>query len=486
MRAAGRGALALVAVGLVALGCGGSPPATRDELMNPETCRGCHPEHFRAWAGSMHAYAADDPVFLAMNRRGQRETNGALGPACVRCHAPLAVREGATHDGLNLASVPAALKGVTCYFCHTVDAVNGTHDNPLHLSNGTTLLGELKDGLTNGVHGMGYSTLHDRDQAASAQLCGSCHDIVNRHGAAIERTYVEWQASVFSQLGGGATCSQCHMPQSVTQRPIASVAGAPPRRLHSHEFVGVDVALTPFADAATQTQNVQDFLNTSLQTALCVAPLGDVATLRVIIDNVGAGHSWPSGAAQDRRAWTEVIAYKNGAVIFQSGVVADGTAVSSADDRSLWLLRDCMFDATGKPVNMFWEAASFEANVLPTLMTFDQTDPRYYQTHIVQTFPRGPSTFLSAIPDRVTLRVRLQPVGLDVLDDLIATGDLDPAVRDRMPTFDVGTEALLEWTDATATAHYVESGVTVKCVTHTNLNVIADKVRAADQTRCGP
>ena len=42
----------------------------------------------------MHAYAADDPVFVAMNKRGQRETNGELGTFCVKCHAPMAVANG--------------------------------------------------------------------------------------------------------------------------------------------------------------------------------------------------------------------------------------------------------------------------------------------------------------------------------------------------------------------------------------------------------
>ena len=78
------------------------PSLTREQLMDPETCKGCHERHYREWAGSMHAYAADDPVFVAMNRRGQEETDGALGDFCVNCHAPLAVREGATRDGLTL------------------------------------------------------------------------------------------------------------------------------------------------------------------------------------------------------------------------------------------------------------------------------------------------------------------------------------------------------------------------------------------------
>jgi len=69
---------------------------TREQLLDAETCRACHSDHYREWAGSMHAYASQDPVFLAMNRRGQAETHGELGTFCVGCHAPLALREGAT------------------------------------------------------------------------------------------------------------------------------------------------------------------------------------------------------------------------------------------------------------------------------------------------------------------------------------------------------------------------------------------------------
>src|SRR5688572_17420291 len=46
---------------------------TREQLLDPEACKDCHPRHYREWKSSMHAYAADDPVFLAMNQRGQEE-----------------------------------------------------------------------------------------------------------------------------------------------------------------------------------------------------------------------------------------------------------------------------------------------------------------------------------------------------------------------------------------------------------------------------
>ena len=67
-----------------------------EQLQDPATCGGCHPQHYAQWAGSMHAYASDDPVFVALNRRGQREAH--LGAFCVRCHAPMAVALGLT-DG---------------------------------------------------------------------------------------------------------------------------------------------------------------------------------------------------------------------------------------------------------------------------------------------------------------------------------------------------------------------------------------------------
>lgn len=427
----------------------------------------------------MHAYAADDPLFVAMNQRGQRETGGALGDFCVKCHAPMAVRLGATKDGLNLASVPRALKGVTCFFCHTAEAVEGTHGNPVRLATGLAMRGPFEGALANGTHGSVRSELHDRDHAASAALCGACHDIVNGHGAAIERTFAEWQGSVFSKPGG-ATCAQCHMEQSPKPQPVAQVPGAALRRFHSHAFAGIDRALTEFPERDDQKKRIDALLATTLQTALCV---GDDLRVRVIVDNVAAGHGFPSGAAADRRIWFEVRAFKGGAALYESGVVADGASPVASADPDLWLLRDCLFDGAGDEVKMFWSAASYETNALSAQQTFDPKDPRFYQTHVVRSFPRAAP--MSAYPDRVTLRVRLQPVGLDVLDDLIASGDLDPKYRAAMPTMDVGGP-VLEWTKDGALATYFDGKTPNRCVTRTNLDVQADKTPAPSHARCKP
>lgn len=488
----GRAALTAATGIAIFVGCassdGTTAPAgmqlTEAQLLDPATCQACHSEQYAQWSGSMHAYASKDPVFLAMNKRGQRETSGALGSFCVQCHAPLAVKRQLTTDGSNLDAVPESMRGVTCYFCHSVASVAGSHNAPLSLATDGVLRGSIKDPFVDGrPHGAGYSTFLDRDTSDSAQMCGSCHDIQAPPGGNVERTFAEWQSSVFAQIRG-ATCSQCHMPQSTVEKPVANVPNAPLRRTHDHSFAAVDTALTDFPDKDRQRAAVDSFLATTLQTAICVEPFGATAKVSVLVDNVATGHAWPSGASQDRRAWMEVVAYAGGNTVYSSGALADGANVVADKAADLWLLRDCIFDGAGSEVSMFWQAASYESDALPVKVTFDPADPRFYETHKFRTFPGTGEAI--PLPDRVTLRVRLEPIGADVLDDLVRSGDLDPATRAAMPTLAVGP--MLEWTQATAKTTYLDrvTGSTVFCATGSNLNVQADKFPAPTHTRCGP
>jgi hypothetical protein len=485
--------------------CGPQPSPTTQltlaQLEDPASCQACHPTQFSDWQGSMHAYSSEDPVFLAMNARGQRETDGGLGTFCIQCHAPMAVQTGASTDGLNLASLAQPLHGVTCFFCHSVTEVTGAHDNPLVLSFDGGLRGSIKPPeppLLSGMpHGGVYSAYLDSANVTSATMCGACHDIVNGHGAAIERTFAEWQASIFSQdTTGGETCNQCHMLQSNSPGPISTLPGSPARELHAHTFSAIDIALVPFPDAPAQSQAVQAFLDTSLATAVCVDPMpGGRYQIQVYLDNVAAGHKWPSGADQDRRPWVQVVVTgADGGVIYQSGVVPPGAAPTQTGDPDMWMLRDCMFGADGGQVDMFWQAYSSEGNELPNSVTFDPTNLAFYSTHVVQTYPRA-TPLLTSLPAQITMQVYFQPVGLDVLNDLVASGDLDAGVVQAMPTYTVGP--MLTWTPAAAAASGIgfadpSSNQPVTCVSYnynaTSANVYGDppvKV-AAPKANCGP
>lgn len=482
------GACAAAALAGAAPACSGPEPAakqlTRDELLRPETCAPCHQEHVREWSGSMHAYAAEDPVFLAMNQRLQRETGGALGDFCVRCHAPMAVREGATRDGLDLAALPSHLKGVTCYFCHSVDRVEGTHNGAVGLASDDVLRGPFADPAAGATHRSAYSELHDRERLASSDLCGACHDIVTPAGAHIERTFEEWKGSVFKHALG-ATCGQCHMDGSSTPQPVAAPPTGetmPVRTRHAHTFAAVDVAITPFPEQDAQRAEIQRQLDFTLQSAVCVGTVGGSSTLRVILDNVGAGHSFPSGSAPDRRAWVELTAKRAGAVVFESGRVPAAEAVAEHPDPNLWLLRDCVFDGAGQETHLFGLAASYESHLLPTQASFDPRDPAYYRNNIVRAFPQD-GTLLPAVVDEVEMKVLLEPIGREVLADLARSGDLDPAFVDAMPTFQVGATTV--WRRGDAKPGFVEGPVQFTCAsTSPSFAFGADRYPAAASVRC--
>jgi nitrate/TMAO reductase-like tetraheme cytochrome c subunit len=434
---------------------------SREELLSPETCKGCHSRHYQEWSGSMHAYAAQDPVFSAMNRRGQEETGGVLGTFCVNCHAPMAVREGATSDGLNLDQLDASLRGITCYFCHNTVEVQGTHNAPLRLAGDTTLRGGIHDAKRNDAHGSKYSRLHDRERLESSDLCGSCHDIVLPSPPApaavhLERTFAEWKATVFNRppSQGGLTCGGCHM--TGREDVAADVAGVPLRRVHAHTWPGVDRAITQFPERDAQAAMVARELDQTLRFEICVRQLPGAASLHVTLENVAAGHHFPSGAAQDRRVWVEVSAHAGEALLYQSGNVPAGEPVAAQNDPSLWLLRDRALGVDGKAAHMFWQIAELEPNTLPGAVSFDPTDPDYFATHVSHRYPAGTDVIIGS-PDRVTLRVHVEPIAREVLDDLVQSGHLSAADRDAvtrlelLPNRGQATTAL-EWTPNAAVA----------------------------------
>jgi hypothetical protein len=470
-------AAALLALGAAAAGCGSSPGSSlaTAALMDPATCQTCHPAQYQQWSQSMHAYATDDPVFRAMNARAQRESNGALGTFCVNCHAPVAVRTNLT-DGTNLDGLPAGAKGVTCYFCHSVTDVTDTHNNPLKLATNGSLFGPFPDPVPGSPHNVSYSRYLDGSTPESAAACGSCHDIANLQGAHVERTFAEWQSTSLSQLPNGESCAQCHMAAS--SAPASATSPDKIRRVHDHGFPAVDLAVADTAAApdggapsSAARAAAQALLDTTLQETLCLNPA--TRRLQLTIDNAGAsGHGWPSGATPDRRAWVELTAYQGDQVIYASGnPEATGAFPSalpledSSPDPDLWLIRDCIYDGDGNPLTMFWQAAKLaRSNQLPGLLIQNVSNPTSYQTHFMHEFPA--SGTLAALPDRATVKVHLQAIGDDVLDGLVASGDLDPAVPPQIARYTLGGGAVLDWTPTAKNAFPVTdaNGAVMTCV----------------------
>lgn len=440
-----------------------APELTPAELLDPAACKDCHPAHYREWSGSMHAYASTDPVFRALNAKGQAETDGALGDFCVQCHAPLALKLGETTDGSNLDAVPAHLQGITCAFCHQVEAVEGTHNNPLLVTLDGVMRGGIADPLANRGHASAYSPLHDRKTLDSSAMCGSCHDVVLDNGVALESTYAEWQQTVYASADPlqQNTCGRCHMPGR--NDVAADVEGVGVRRVHDHRMAGVDTALVDFPERESQLAEVQRLLDISLISEICVIERQGGAEVEYYLENLAAGHAFPSGAALDRRVWVEMVATAGGETIYESGVVGDGEPVAYLDDPDLWLLRDTAVDLDGDPTHDFWRVAELSREFLPAPTRLDPFDPAYVNVHVPRRY-RIPSP---APLDRIATRVHMRAIGFDVLDPLVDAGWLDPAVRDAMPTFTLAG-ATLEWTpDAAEQRISPLSGREALCVPRT-------------------
>jgi Uncharacterized protein conserved in bacteria (DUF2330)/Cytochrome c554 and c-prime len=453
-----------------------SGPMTAEQLRDPESCKSCHPIHYREWSGSMHAYAAKDPVFHAMNQRGQRETGGQLGDFCVKCHAPMAVADGLTTDGLNLDELADKERGVSCYFCHNVVDVEGDHNGNLRVANDDIMRGPIRDPFPHSAHQAEYSGLFEPTDPKSSAMCGGCHDIVTPAGVHLERTFKEYRTGLFSKSATGEPppfdgCVGCHMSGEKGFAAVAP-AGVGERLVHEHLWPGVDVPLIDFPHREAMRSAVEDCQLGVASVAwftLEVTP-PDLFTFQV---ETSAGHNQPSGSAQDRRMWLEFLAYDaSGALLEEvsSGNIADGELEEKPKgdpkhDPNLLMFRDRIYDEDGKPVHMFWQAAKseaypdgYESNLLPVASTTYVEGKRAVVKQYRATGPDG------QLPARVTARLRIRPIGMDVLEDLVESGDLDRAIVDEMPTLSFGAQ--IEWTPERGVMKPIAADVKTDCGTY--------------------
>ncbi len=408
---------------------------TRDErtlrFQDPmRACISCHPTHVRDWSISNHAYAVKDPVFLAMVRLGQRQTEGKMGQFCVQCHTPAGLATGQTPvlqaaDGTWYQKLddldPVAQQGLTCDVCHSVTAVNEPRNARMVFTPDGTMRATIEDPVDTDAHRSAYSPLH-----ATSDLCGSCHNVTNGAGALIEETYDEWAKSDFARPGG-KTCQDCHMP-AYTGR--AAVDG-PIREVHRHTFVGVDVSLLPpdqFPGYDEMRELTASMLRDAALLGVEIRPADRRLTVRV--ENL-AGHRLPSGATAERQMWLEVLVHDDQRTLrfasgtldargdlrddFEKHTLAPGTDPQLQVWRQI-LLRD------GEAVDFPWQANDVHNRLIEPgateTVTYDLT---------------------ALPPGQYTLQVRLlfRTFPPYFLRELETEAGLDPAVKHRVPVVEM-------------------------------------------------
>lgn len=343
----------------------------------PRDCQTCHPVHFREWQGSIMHYGAMSPVFNALELTLEQLSEGAFAADsdnpnfCVGCHSPTAAyNEELPPFSANL-SVPArdhlselSREGLSCDFCHSVSEPDLDH-SPLGdgIANMSLRFAptDTKYGPFPGAEANTYHEARPSGFLRSAEFCGSCHDvripvrdpITDEPFQRLENLFTEWRSGPYATdnnpYGRVVTCQDCHMslyPQTDPGvRPRIRVAGdedAPEREHAIHAFTAVTIPfmddprfpnvdttrMDTFGYPLGQQQRREQMIGAAV--TLTLEPTADAigadATsipIRMILENVGAGHRVPSGFSQEREVWVELRVMDDVGVIYESGVLHD-------------------------------------------------------------------------------------------------------------------------------------------------------------------
>lgn len=410
---------------------------------DPETCRPCHAEHVRQWEGSMHAYAATDPLFHGIADIMTVDFGGELasGQFCTQCHTVPGVLLGETKMEKGPGGVPTvkthglsrvAQMGVSCDVCHSAARVAQSFNANIVFEPTGIVRGPFGGALETTAHSSVESPLH-----RSGDLCAGCHNVVLPGGPGrtvpLESTGNEWKE--WRAKGGTKECQDCHMP--VRGRGPAAPDG-PERELHAHTFIGVDTALVDFPHKDEQRALVEKLLREAVE--LTVARTG--AGIEVSLKNL-AGHAVPSGSTTERRMWVEArVTDGAGKVVFETGMLdANGDlmdgfpehSVTPNGDPALWwfgsLVTLTTVDAPKKLVSFPHQSTEIEERLLRPMETAKRTFTL-------------PALAAGAYSARVRLMFRpLQPFFFRELEKHFVV-KLDPAVGKRAGMFVMAEQAL--------------------------------------------
>lgn len=239
-------------------------------------CASCHSEQAAQWRQSAHAVGDRSPVFQAYVEHVETQWGRPAADQCTSCHAP----EHSGADG-----------NITCISCHASVGNRGTRNGALIVNLSQPLAGPVGATDANAPH-----RSRPGGFLKSPELCGTCHEVTSP-GLLDEPTFTEFEQSPAAKEG--RTCASCHMPERAPG-PVAD--GSPKMQMRrDHSFQGVDPLWHDIANPA-HWDRVRGLLAEALE--LSTATTADAVVVR--LENVGAGHSVPTGMAALRDLWVDV------------------------------------------------------------------------------------------------------------------------------------------------------------------------------------
>lgn len=263
---------------VAASGASAAQEMDRTSYTNAEVCGNCHADIYAAWQKSFHARAFSNPIFQKAYREAFTASAGKAKTACLKCHAPTVL---ATND--TGAKLPITQEGVTCDFCHTVEAVDVKNNaSPFKLDVGgqkhaaMRLMGAKPNpsGSNPAAHQAAYAEWFNK-----SELCGGCHEMVNANGVKVGSTYSEWHASTYA--AEGIQCQSCHMAPVDGTPYVSSIKEPVKHTIADHSLLHNREKLENAVDVQVKSAALNE----------AGAYVVDVA-----MTNMKAGHNIPTGS----------------------------------------------------------------------------------------------------------------------------------------------------------------------------------------------
>ncbi len=350
-------------------------PLKHYEYESPAVCSACHTGIHAQWKGSMHAAAFIDPIFQALWKIGEKETEGFTNNLCGGCHGAVGVlsKELTFKDG-EFQAPEIAKEGIHCDLCHTIVS-SSFADTPNYEPGNASFIAEPGP-VKRGPHADSESPYHDTAYSelhTSSLFCANCHQVfhpaTNFH---IERTYDEWKYSVYAQ--NNIQCQDCHMmpvdKAAETARTLkkqtnpgkSAVMGPQRDTIATHEFVGANFTVPELLGNTQHAEMARKRLQSAAELSID-APArlqaGTLGKISITVTNVGAGHNLPTSLTDVRQMWLDVqITDATGRQIYRSGNI-DAQGAITGDPR---IFNAHALDKDGKDTHKPWEIAKFKYN----------------------------------------------------------------------------------------------------------------------------
>lgn len=233
-----------------------------------KVCGECHPNQYRQWSVSSHAYANLSPMFNKFEQKINDLASGTINYFCVRCHASVGTSLGERRDIPWWERSAAAQEGITCVTCHRAGEAYGKVNGARRVTPGdisepvfgpfdtTGVLKAISNPRSYGIlvssdepDKPGYLRIHQQaiqsDLITRSEFCVACHQVQVHPGIKLETVWEEYRASPAAHEK--ITCQQCHMspnPGQPTPFPRGAAAYVngktvnDDRPLSDHTFVG--------------------------------------------------------------------------------------------------------------------------------------------------------------------------------------------------------------------------------------------------------